>query len=109
MSLQYRTQKILITGKINDEDRAYLRWCCHQANSLYNSALFTVRQNHFDVCETRTFFDSDDQYRIAFKDRYVKASYGELCKDFKTNKHYIGLGGQQAQQCLKSVVEGVTS
>lgn len=109
MNHQYLTQKILLTGKINDEVEAYLIWCCYQSNSLYNSALFAVRQSHFDTCETRTFFDSDDQYRCAFKTRYVKTSYAKLCKDFKNNKHYIGLGGQQAQQCLKSVVEGIAS
>ncbi|MDJ0719102.1 MAG: transposase [Prochloraceae cyanobacterium] len=60
-------------------------------------------------CETRTFFDFDDQYRSAFKTRYVRVNYSQLCKDFKENKHYIALGGQQAQQCLKSVLEGISS
>ena len=105
----YQTQKILITDKIDDETEACLLWLAHQANSLYNSALFAIRQAHFDTCDNRTFFDKADMYRIAFKDRYVKASYAKLCKDFKTNKHYIALGGQQGQQCLKSVVEGITS
>ena len=107
--MEYRTQKILLTGKIDDEAEAYLLWGCHQSNSLYNSALFTVRQAHFSQCETQTFFDKNEQYRIALKDRYVKASYAQLCQNFKANKHYIGLGGQQGQQCLKSVVEGVAS
>ncbi len=107
--MEYRTQKILLSGNIDDEAEAYLIWLAHQSNSLYNSALFSVRQAHFQVCETRTFFDQDDQYRSAFKTRYVKASYPQLCQDLKDNKHYIALGGQQAQQCLKSVVEGVTS
>ena len=107
MSYQYRTQKILLTGKIDDEAEAYLIWCCQQSNSLYNSGLYAVRQAHFEQCESRTFFDAADQYRITFKDRLVKASYAQLCKNFKTNKHYIGLGGQQAQQCLKSVVEAI--
>ncbi len=109
MNYEYRTQKILLTGKIDDEAEAYLLWLAHQSNSLYNSALFAIRQAHFEQCEARTFFDQNDMYRIAFKDRYVKASYARLCKDFKTNKHYVALGGQQGQQCLKSVVEGVNS
>ncbi len=62
-----------------------------------------------EQCETRTFFDSTDQYRIAFKDSFVKVSYAGLCKDFKTNKHYEALGGQQGQQCIKSVLEAITS
>ena len=39
----------------------------------------------------------------------VKASYAQLCKDFKGNKHFTALGGQSAQQCLKSVVEAISS
>ncbi|MGK7914288.1 MAG: RNA-guided endonuclease InsQ/TnpB family protein [Prochloraceae cyanobacterium] len=107
--MEYRTQKILLSEHIDDEAEAYLTWLIHQSNNLYNSVLFAVRQAHFDQCETRTFFDSTDQYRITFKDRLVKASYAGLCKDFKTNKHYQALGGQQGQQCIKSVVEAITS
>ena len=109
MMVNYRTQKILLTGNIDDETEAYLLWCCHQANSLYNSALFAIRQAHFEQCPQRQFFDRDDQYRTIFKDRYVKASYPQLCKDLRLNKHYVGLGGQQGQQCLKSVVEAIES
>ncbi|MGK7895040.1 MAG: RNA-guided endonuclease InsQ/TnpB family protein, partial [Xenococcus sp. (in: cyanobacteria)] len=119
------TQKILLSGNIEDEVEDYLVWLVHQSNNLYNSALYAVRQAHFDrggcswsrsisnhgvdQCESYTFFDENEQYRIAFKDRFVKASYGGLCQEFKTNVHYKALGGQQAQQCLKSVVEGITS
>lgn len=109
MQIQYRTQKILLTGNIDDEVADYLVWLTQQSNNLYNSALYAVRQAHFEQCENRTFFDQFDQYRIAFKDRFVKVSYAQLCKDFKTNSHYLALGGQQAQQCLKSVVEAINS
>jgi len=107
--MEYRTQKILLSEHIDDEAEAYLTWLIHQSNNLYNSVLFAIRQAHFEQCETRTFFDSTDQYRIAFKDKFVKASYGQLCKSFKTNKHYEALGGQQGQQCIKSVVEAIAS
>lgn len=107
--MEYRTQKILLTGKISDELKDYFVWLCHQSNNLYNSALYQIRQAHFENCPTYNFFDENDCYRVAYKDRLVKASYAELCKDFKDNKHYQALGGQQAQQCLKSVVEGIAS
>ena len=107
MTIEYRTQKILLSGNIDDESYAYLIWCCQQSNNLYNSGLYAIRQAHFEQCESRTFFDGLDQYRIAFFEGFVKASYAQLCKDFKSNKHYVGLGGQQAQQCLKSVVEAI--
>ena len=61
--MEYRTQKILLSGNIDDEAEAYLLWLAHQSNSLYNSALFALRQAHFAQCQTRTFFDKDDQYR----------------------------------------------
>ena len=86
--MEYRSQKILLTGKIDEEAKDYLVWCCHQSNSLYNSALFAIRQAHFEQGKTYTFFDKYDQYRIAFKDRYVKVSYAQLCQEFKTNKYY---------------------
>ncbi len=107
--MDYRTQKILLTGKISDELRDYFVWLCHQSNNLYNSALYQIRQTHFESCPTYSFFDENDCYRVTYKNRLVKASYAQLCKDFKENKHYQVLGGQQAQQCLKSVVEAISS
>ncbi len=107
--MEYRTQKILLTGKINDELKDYFVWLCHQSNNLYNSALYRIRQAHFESCTTYNYFDENDCYRTAYKDSLVKAIYPQLCKDFKDNKHYQALGGQQAQQCLKSVVEGISS
>lgn len=107
--MEYRTQKILLTGKISDELKDYFVWLCHQSNNLYNSALYQIRQTHFESCPIYSFFDENDCYRVAYKDRLVKASYAQVCKDFKGNKHYQALGGQQAQQCLKSVVEGIAS
>ncbi|MDJ0592223.1 MAG: transposase [Pleurocapsa sp. MO_226.B13] len=107
--MKYKTQKILLTEKISDELRDYFVWLCHQSNNLYNSALYQLRQAHFESCPTYSYFDDNNCYRIAYKDRLVKASYAKLCSYFQDNKHYQALGGQQAQQCLKSVVEGISS
>ena len=107
--MNYRTQKILLTNQIDDEAKDYFVWLCHQANNLYNSVLFVVRQAHFKSCPKYEYFDENQMYRTAYKDRLVKASYAQLCKDFKDNKHYQALGGQSAQQCIKSVVEGISS
>ncbi len=71
--------------------------------------MYQVRQSHFESCPTYTFFDKNDCYGVAYKDRLVKVSYAQLCKDFKDNKHYQALGGQSVQQCIKSVVEGIIS
>jgi putative transposase len=107
--MKYKTQKILLTEKIDDELQDYLLWQCHHSNSLYNCTLWLVRQTHFETCPTYYYFDQNDCYRTAFKDRLVKASYADLCKKLKDNKHYVALGGQQAQQTIKSVVEGIAS
>ena len=89
--------------------RDYFVWLCHQSNNLYNSALYQIRQAHFENCPTFEYFDENQMYRTVYKDRLVKASYAQLCSEFKNNKHYQALGGQQAQQCLKSVAEGIAS
>ena len=71
--------------------------------------MWGIRQSHFANCPRYEYFDQNDCYRTAYKDQLVKASYPELCRKLKENKHYIALGGQQAQQTIKSVVEAITS
>lgn len=107
--MEYRTQKILLTGKIDDEMEDYFLWQCHHSNSLYNCTLWEIRQSHFATCPTYQYFDQDDCYKSAYKDGLVKASYADLCKHLKDNKHYVALGGQQAQQTIGSAVEGIKS
>ena len=105
--MEYRTQKILLTGNVDDEVQAYLLWCCQQSNSLYNSTLFNIRQAHFDQCPKVFFFDQQDNYRSKFKLSKVRVSYAHLCKELKDNPHYQAIGGQQGQQTIKSVVEAI--
>ena len=105
--MSYQTQKILLTGNIDDESYNYLLWCCEQSNKLYNSTLFLVRQSHFDVCGRNQWFDSEDNYRSSMKMQKVKVSYPTLCAELKASKHYQAIGGQQGQQTIKSVVEGI--
>ncbi len=75
MIAKYRTQKILLTGNIDDESHAYLLWCCEQSNSLYNCTLFHIRQAHFNQCGHRYFFDQYDQYRIIAKYKKGKSNF----------------------------------
>lgn len=89
--------------------RDYLIHQCQQSNSLINCTIFQVRQGHFEFCERVEFFDKDGLYRSEFKTKLVKASYADLCKAMKDNPHYKALGGQCAQQAIKSVVESFTS
>jgi len=100
-----------IQVKINaiDVGMAYLTHQCQHSNSLINSALFKVRQEHFESCPRVEFFDCFGFYRSEFKTKTVKTSYAELCRTMKENLHYKILGGQCAQQTLKSVVESFAS
>ncbi len=106
-SMNYQTQKILLTGNIDDEVHAYLLWCCEQSNKLYNSVLFSIRQDYFENCNYKTWFDKNDNYRRSPRLRRIKVSYAQLCQEFKHNVHYQGIGGQQGQQTIKSVVEAI--
>ena len=55
------------------------------------------------------FFDANGQYRCEFQTKTVKAPYANLCSVMQDNPHYKALGGQCAQQTLKSVSESFTS
>jgi len=64
----------------------------------------------FETCERVEFFDKDDFYRSGFKTKRVSPdSFAQFCKDFVENKHYKILGGQQAQQVIKGVLESFRS
>jgi len=107
--MSYQTTKLLLTGNITDQTRDVLVFLCHEANRLWNTAVYQVRQAHFSTCGIREFFDQNDLLRRQFKDKKVKISYSGLCQEFKENPHYQWLGGQQGQQVLKSVVEAFKS
>lgn len=100
---------IQVKLNVSDRLRDYFVHQCQQANSLSNCVLFEIRQTHFENCERAEFFDKEGLYRSEFKTKRVKASYAELCKQFTENPHYKALGGQCAQQAIKSVVESFNS
>ncbi|MBR8828139.1 MAG: IS200/IS605 family accessory protein TnpB-related protein [Gomphosphaeria aponina SAG 52.96 = DSM 107014] len=103
----YRKQKILITGNVSDEAHNYLLWLCQEANNLYNSTLFYIRQAHFEQCARMTYFDKNDFYCQRFKLSKIQVCYSQLCKTLKVNNHYQNLGGTPGQQTIKSVVEAI--
>ena len=94
---------------LNDNVKAHLSYLGEHANNLINSTLYLIRQRHFESCPIYLYFDQDGFYRTARKDRLVKVSYPELCKLMKEDSNYKVLGGQCAQQTLKSVVESLKS
>jgi putative transposase len=100
---------IQVKLNIDDAARDYLVYQCQQSNSLTNSAIYQVKQAHFEDCP-RTEYFRDDEYRSGFKLQRVRtANYAELCLTMKGNLHYQALGGQAAQQTLKTVAESFKS
>lgn len=100
---------IQVRLNVSDAVMAYLVHQCQHSNSLINSTLFEVRQTHFEDCPRVEFFDANGLYRSEFKTKTVKGPYAHLCGVMKNNSHYRVLGGQCAQQTLKSVSESFTS
>lgn len=94
---------------VSDEVKDYLIYQCHQSNSLINSAIYYVKQAHFEDCPRGEFF-TGDEFRTGFKLGTVKtAKYATLCTELKESPNYKALGGQSAQQSLKSVAESFSS
>lgn len=97
--------------KINVLDwvRDFLVYQCQQSNSLINSTIYHVKQVHYEDCSRSEFFVGDE-FRSGFKLQRVKsAKYANLCFQMKDDPHYKALGGQAAQQSIKSVAESFSS
>jgi len=106
----FKTQQIKLTDNIPDELNDFLVHLCENASSLANCVIYQIKQKHFETCERTEFFDQDDFFCSGFKTKKVSLdSYAQLCKDFANNKHYQVLGGQQAQQVIKGVIESFKS
>ncbi|XGW00877.1 MAG: RNA-guided endonuclease InsQ/TnpB family protein (plasmid) [Leptolyngbya sp. BL-A-14] len=100
---------IQVKLNVSEAVRDYLVYQCRQSNSLINSAIYHAKQAHFEQCPRSEFF-TGDEFRSGFKLQRVKtAKYASLCAELQDNPHYKVLGGQAAQQSLKSVAEAFTS
>ena len=100
---------ILVKLNVSEAVRDYLIYQCRQSNSLINSAIYHTKQGHFEDCPRVEFF-TGDEFRSGFKLQRVKtAKYASLCSELQNNPHYKALGGQAAQQTLKSVAESFNS
>jgi len=51
--MSYQTTKLLLTGNITDQTREVLVFLSHEANNLWNMAVYQVRQSHFSSCKIR--------------------------------------------------------
>lgn len=104
----YKTIQVKLN--VSDAVMDFLTHQGHAANSLINSAHYQIRQRHYAECPRVEFFDKDDFYRSSLKIKKVQdTGYANLCTLMKDNLHYQQLGGQCAQQTLKSVSEQYSS
>jgi IS605 OrfB family transposase len=107
----YKT--IPVRAKFTEEEKLFWLDQCQNSNSLLNSALYYVRQNHYDRLNRlnnalTTYWRGDELYQ-SWKTYQCNVSYAELCSIFKENEHYKAMAAQSAQQTLKLVVESITS
>jgi hypothetical protein len=64
---------IQVKINVSSEVRSYLIYQCRQSNSLINSAIYHVKQSHFQDCPCSEFFVGDE-YRTGFKLQRVKTA-----------------------------------
>ena len=107
--VKYHTQQVKFTG--DEITRLVLQFLCETASRFENTVLYSVRRDYFE--KNQEFYIApgrDDQPRMYRKSKAItEVSYPKLWKQFKDHPDYSVLGGQQAQQAIKSVVERCNS
>ncbi len=89
---------------LNKLEKAVVVFICQQSDSLYNSALYEVRQQYLKSSQTKI-----DDEGIVRRSQGHLAKYSFSCHTLKNNKNYKSLFAQAAQQTLKSLVESLKS
>lgn len=107
----YKTLPIKI--KLTLEQKTFWSEQCHHALSLYNSALYLVKQQHYKRLEEDRAFNlywRGDDLKWGWKTRKILGiAYPTLDKLLKQNKHYAGIAAQAAQQVLKVLDQDIKS
>ena len=103
--MKYHTQQVKFTG--DEMTRSVLEFLCETANRFENTVLYSIRRDYFE--SNQDFYIAPGRDNLPRMYRKSKAlsgvSYPKLWKQFKDDPDYSVLGGQQAQQAIKSVVE----
>ncbi len=110
MSQIFRT--IPVKAYFTDEEKAFWTEQCKASNSLYNTALYLIKQAHLLKQDNDHNFLSywvGDDIRLGRKLGKVKASYPDLCAELKAEANYKTMSSQSAQQTIKTVVESINS
>ncbi|NEO96026.1 MAG: IS200/IS605 family element transposase accessory protein TnpB [Moorea sp. SIO3G5] len=105
----YKT--IPVKARFSDEEDAFWVFQCQRANSLINSAIYYIKQKHYDWLkeqpEAYSPYWRGDDLRLGWKTYKCSTKYAEICKELKGNYNYKAMAAQSAQQSLKSVSESI--
>jgi IS605 OrfB family transposase len=106
----YKT--IPIKAKLDDLEKSFWVEQCEHSNSLYNSAIYQVRQLHYAMLKDNQSFNTywrDDDFKSGWKTYKIETNYYKLDKLLKQSIHYKSIAAQAAQQVLKTIGESISS
>ena len=106
----YKT--VPIRTKFEDLEKSFWVEQCEHSNSLYNSAIYEVRQSHYEMLKDRqavSTYWKGDEFKSGWKTYKIETTYYYLDKTLKNNVHYKSLAAQASQQVLKTIGESITS
>jgi len=106
----YKT--IPVKSNFSDEEKVFWEFQCQQANSLFNSAIYYAKQNHYKWLEEQEAYTTywyGDELKAGWKTYKCSTKYPEIDKALKMSPHYKAMAAQSAQQTLKTVGEAISS
>ena len=106
----YKT--IPIKAVFSGEEKAFWQFQCQQSNSLFNCAVYYVKQKHYKWLEEQEAFTTywrGDELRTGWKTYKCGIKYPEIDKALKMSPHYKAMAAQSAQQTLRTVGEAIKS
>ncbi|MEM1394994.1 MAG: transposase [Cyanobacteria bacterium P01_H01_bin.150] len=95
-----------------DTEREFWSSQCRISNSLFNVAIYQIRQAHFEKLNNSELFATywrGDEFKKGRKLTRIRANYPELYHQVKLDPNYKALHSQVAQQTIKSVTESFSS
>ncbi|MEM6754609.1 MAG: transposase [Cyanobacteria bacterium P01_C01_bin.38] len=110
MSQIFRT--ITVRERFDDIEKEFWISQCKISNSLFNVAVYQVRQTHFEKLSKSDSFLTywkGDELRKGRKLTKIQSNYVDLYHQVKLDPNYGALHSQVAQQTIKSVAESVSS
>ncbi|MEM9927221.1 MAG: hypothetical protein AAF915_26345 [Cyanobacteria bacterium P01_D01_bin.50] len=92
--------------KIDDNFKEYLTAQCKLSNSLFNSAVYIIRQHYYQQLEQDTNYSTywrGDDYRVGRKLKKIQGlNYNKLWNQLKNTELVAGLG----EVCESAIIEG---